>query len=334
MSKYSIILPVRNGGEYVKECIASILAQTCTDFNLLVLDNASTDGTTEWLQSLTDPRIVIYPAGRSLSIEENWGRIVHLPKNEYITLIGHDDLLDAHYLSVMDRLIAQYPDAGLWQSHFRFIDSQGAEIRKCKPMEPVLSPPAFLSVLLANRLDIMGTGFMMRAADYDDIGGIPGYPNLLFADFEMVVNLTNKNYFAVAQETCFSFRLHQSTTAVSPDTKMQQAFDRLMYFLKDLRQNDPALAPVIAEKAPEFIAAYAKGLSHRLLRTPVKKRAGLSVAGFLKRCRQYVEMLSPGSPANPATLPSIRLALLLDRTSAGRSLFLFFKKIYSKPVLK
>jgi glycosyltransferase involved in cell wall biosynthesis len=48
--KFSIILPVKNGGEYVKECVQSILAQSCPDFNLHILENCSTDGTAEWLQ--------------------------------------------------------------------------------------------------------------------------------------------------------------------------------------------------------------------------------------------------------------------------------------------
>ena len=39
MKKFSIILPVKNGGKYVKECVKSILFQTLNDFNLLVLDN-------------------------------------------------------------------------------------------------------------------------------------------------------------------------------------------------------------------------------------------------------------------------------------------------------
>ena len=106
--KYSIILPVRNGGEYVKECVNSILTQSLNSFNLLILDNCSTDGTFEWIISLNDARIKIYPAAKSLSIEENWDRIKSLPKNEFITLIGHDDILDKHYLEVMDRLISKH----------------------------------------------------------------------------------------------------------------------------------------------------------------------------------------------------------------------------------
>ena len=75
MFSYSIILPVRNGGAYVKKCVRSILQQGNMDFNLLVLDNCSTDGTAEWIESLGDERIIIYRSDRTLTIEENWGRI-------------------------------------------------------------------------------------------------------------------------------------------------------------------------------------------------------------------------------------------------------------------
>ena len=81
--KFSIILPVRNGGDYVKACINSILAQTVKDFNLLVLDNKSTDGTFEWITSLNDNRIKIFPSEESLTIEKNWSRITSIPKNEF-----------------------------------------------------------------------------------------------------------------------------------------------------------------------------------------------------------------------------------------------------------
>ena len=116
--KYSIILPVRNGGEYVKECVHSILSQTLNDFNLIVLDNCSTDGTLQWIQSLHDERIIIYPSNKPLTIEENWARIKEVKKNEFMTLIGHDDLLCTDYLETMEALIAQHPSASLYQTHF------------------------------------------------------------------------------------------------------------------------------------------------------------------------------------------------------------------------
>ena len=145
--KFSIILPVKNGGEYVKECVQSILLQTYQEFNLHILENCSTDGTAEWLQTLEDDRVIIIPSERSLSIEENWARILSIQKNEFITIIGHDDLFDKDYLQTIKALIAQYPDASLYQTHFKFIDATGNFIRHCKPMDEKQTGAEFLHAL-------------------------------------------------------------------------------------------------------------------------------------------------------------------------------------------
>jgi len=84
MNKFSIILPVHNGGEYVKECVKGILTQTVKNFDLLILENKSTDGTREWLGTLNDDRVKIYPAATLLSIEENWKRIAGIPKKNLL----------------------------------------------------------------------------------------------------------------------------------------------------------------------------------------------------------------------------------------------------------
>lgn len=332
--KYSIILPVRNGGEYVKECVNSILSQTLNTFNLHVLDNCSTDGTLEWIRSLNDDRIKIFPSAKSLTIEENWKRAAGISKNEYLTLIGHDDLLANNYLQVMDKLIAKHPNASLYQTHFSYIDSDGKKIRDCKPMQEVETAKDFLISLLTNSMDTRGTGFLMRSKDYDDLGGIPLYPNLLFADYELWLNLTRKSYKATASQNCFSFRLHYSTTSISPDIKLQQAFEQFIYFLHSLQKQDRELHEAIKQHAEEFLLVNCKGLSHRLLRTPIDKRDKLSVEAFIERCKLYSDLLIPFNTFKPTSVFSIWLARVLDSSGIGRSLFLFFKRIYSKPVLK
>lgn len=56
----SILTPVWNGLPYIKECVDSVLAQDFQDWEMIIADNASTDGTSEYLQSLTDPRIKVF----------------------------------------------------------------------------------------------------------------------------------------------------------------------------------------------------------------------------------------------------------------------------------
>ncbi len=332
--KYSIILPVRNGGEHVKKCVSSILSQSLLDFELHVLDNCSTDGTLEWLHTLDNPRIHLFSADRPLSIEENWGRIVSIRKNAFMTLIGHDDILDPHYLATMDGLIRKHPDARLYQAHFRYIDSRGATIRKCKPMDERQSPEEFIAFFLAGMIDNMGTGYMMRSADYDEAGGIPLYPNLLFADFELWIRLSTLGYKATAFEECFAFRLHYSTTANSSDLKYQYAFDRFVSYLENLQVESPSMKEAIRRYSLIFLMTYCKGLSHRLLRTPLKKRNGQTVALFVAGCCAYGNRLVPGNDFNPYNLFSMRLARVIDHFALTRGLFLLFKRLYSTPIMK
>ncbi|HLX93590.1 MAG TPA: glycosyltransferase family 2 protein [Puia sp.] len=335
MVKYSIILPVRNGGDYLKLAVQSILDQTFPHFELLVLDNCSNDGTAEWLKvkSGQDERLRIFPSDLPLSIEENWGRIAKIPKQEFVTLIGHDDLLFPEYLATMDALVRHHPGASLYQTHFRYIDGKGREIRKCLPMAEKQDAPQFLGDILSASIDIMGTGFMMRSTDYDRLGGIPPYPNLLFADFALWLELTRIAYKATSRKEEFAFRKHLSTTSVSPDIKMQQAFAMLVDYLGNLRKQDKAMEDELDRYGLAFLKKHCRGLAHRLLRTPFARRDGLTVTDFLDDCKQYAKRLVPKSAYDPRSDFSVLLAAFIDSNTFTRNLFLLFKKIYSKPVL-
>jgi glycosyltransferase involved in cell wall biosynthesis len=331
--RYSIILPVRNGGAYVKECINSVLAQSLCDFNLHVLDNYSNDGTGEWVRSLKDERIIYLPSERSLTIEENWFRISTIQKNEFITLIGHDDVLEKNYLEVIDNLRIKHPGASLYQTHFRYIDADGELVRRCRPMPERLLPEDLLAFLLCRMIDTVGTGFIMRATHYDKIGGIPMYPNLLFADFELWHRLTKPSYLAVSPEECFAFRLHQSTTTTSSDIKFQEAFSRLIDYLAN-EKKDPLSNTVIEKYAVDFIDFYTKAQAHRLLRTPASKREGRTVKYIGKQGKLYAGKLVPGNTFDPYNNFSFRLAAFIDSNPVTRAMFLGFKKVWKKPVLE
>lgn len=333
MNKFSIILPVKNGGDYLKECVNSILSQTYTNFNLLILENCSTDNTLNWLMSLHDDRIKIYPSSESLVIEENWARVLSIPKNEFMTLIGHDDILLPNYLQVMNDLIIKYPDASLYQAHFNYIDSVGNVIRHCKKMNETQYPEEVLGNFMSSNTDVLGTGFMMRSEDYNNTGGIPQYPSLLFADFELWINLSRKGFLAVTQENTFAFRIHQSTTSTSSDLKMLEAFDCFIKYLEKLQHQDKKFLDVITDKINLLLNFYCRGLTSRLIRSSLKKRNGLLVKQVIKRFENYAIGFPASKKFNPFNNLTILLAYIIDSNFITRFLFLVFKKTYSKPLV-
>ena len=193
--QFLIVLPVHNGGEYLKACVASILAQVHEHFRLVVLENSSTDDTQNWLRQLRDPGINVRESPAPLEIESNWARILQLDlSEEFLTIIGHDDLLDPGYLSQMSALIDAHPDAGLYQSHFRLIDKRGRRLRSCLPMPARETAEGFLAARLRLRRDSQGTGYMFRTSDYLRVGGIPLYKKLMFADDALWLGLMRGSY--------------------------------------------------------------------------------------------------------------------------------------------
>jgi glycosyltransferase involved in cell wall biosynthesis len=333
MAKFSIVLPVRNGGEYVKACVQSILHQTVSDFNLEVLENCSTDATGDWLKSLKDERIRIYPSQKPLTIEENWNRILHIPKNEYMTFIGHDDLLDNNFLEVMDKLIKKHPDAAFYQSHFRYINSKGDLIRHCKPMDEFQYTPEFLAFFLSNMSEL-SIGEMFKSADYDRVGGVQDYPNILYADFELWISLLGSGFRAVSSDECCSYRLHpRSTSSSSSDVNHCLAFLRLISFCIDLKEKNKGLAYIFSKYGQDFFGVNCRSLTHRLLRVPNNSRKTLTVDAFLRAYKSKMDILIGENSFVPDQIPQIRWAHWIDSNFIPRNLFYAFKKLYSRPVL-
>ena len=325
--KFSIILPVKNGGLLVKECVQSILSQTLQDFNLLILDNKSNDGTSEWLATLKDNRIKIFPSSESLSIEDNWKRIIDIPKSEFATLIGHDDILMPNFLHTINELIQTYPDASLYRTNFIFIDSYGNEIRNCLATPELMDAGKFINKSLQRAIDINGTGFVFRSSKYDLVQGIPNYPKLLFADYALWFSLVNNGSIATAKITAFKYRIHQNTSQTASPTIYINALRDFVSFLKELKTNQ-SLAKGIKKHAPEFIAYYCKSICHKLLRFKAEERNRTTVyqivSEFEKECRDISE--------NPAysikKLKGIKSALLIDSNAISRLLFRMLRKLY------
>lgn len=332
INKFSIILPVKNGGGYIKECVQSILSQTYAGFNLHILENQSTDGTAEWLQTLTDERIIIISSKKSLSIEENWARILFIDKNEFMTIIGHDDLFEKNYLQTMHDLIQQYPDASLYQTHFKFIDAKGNFIKRCKPMDEKQTAAEFLHSLFTDSIDTMGTGYVMRSKDYDAVGGIPPYPNLLFADHALWIKLTALSYKATAPAESFLYRLHENLSKKSDAARYINAFYNYLGFLVELNKTHTEIAGTIEEYISTYILYYCRSLSHRLLKAPLNERNGITVSGFINNCIHYNNVLTNNSKDLHTNQFNIRLAKIIDGNAVLTKVYLLIRKVYKKPI--
>ncbi len=293
-AKFTLILPSYNGGAYLQECVVSIRAQTYADWTLAVLDDGSTDGSLEWLRGLDEPRLALYPAPEHLGIVGNWARALEIPKAEFITIIGQDDRLDPDYLAVMDTLTRERPDAGLYHTHFRFINKRGKLIRPCRPMPARETAAEYLTALFTGRRDTYGTGYLMRSARYGAVGGIPPFEKLLFADDALWMALMQGAYKATAPAECFSCRLHPASA--SGGTGWQSwlaAMPPYASFLADLAARSPDFAQAYAAHAPAYFDGWRRSLWTLALTQATRQNRRVE-PGALQTITDVAARLPPG----------------------------------------
>jgi len=126
--RVSVGLPVFNGERYLEETLDSILAQTYSDFELIISDNASTDRTEEICRAYAakDERIRYFRNGTNLGAAKNFNRVFELSSGEYFKWAPHDDIIAPDFLMRCVEVLDQDPTVVLCYSKVKFIDEFGS----------------------------------------------------------------------------------------------------------------------------------------------------------------------------------------------------------------
>jgi glycosyltransferase involved in cell wall biosynthesis len=139
----SIGLPVFNGERYLRKAIESILAQSYGDFELILSDNASSDGTADICSAFStlDERVRFERNATNCGAAANFNRVVHRARSPYFKWAAHDDLLDKTYLARTLAALEAAPDAIAAHTHVAFIDEHDRVVRDDPfPLRHVGSP--------------------------------------------------------------------------------------------------------------------------------------------------------------------------------------------------
>ena len=125
--RVSIGMPVYNGEKYIEEAIQSILAQSYTDFEFIVSDNASTDRTQEICLGYAskDPRVRYCRNSKNLGAAPNYNRAFELSSGEFFKWADYDDMITPDFLSKCIDILDRYPDVVLCYPLSRVIDENG-----------------------------------------------------------------------------------------------------------------------------------------------------------------------------------------------------------------
>ncbi len=201
--KVTVIIPVYNREKYVSEAIDSILTQSFTDFELLLIDDGSTDGSVEVMRSYTDPRIRLVYNGSNLGIPKTRNKSLQLARGEYIAMLDSDDYAHPDRLKKQVAFLDRHPDYAVVGSWAAEMDENGRLWRRIK-IFPV-SPGEVQSGLLF-RCCFLHPSIMARKAVLQVYGYRDQY--VVCSDFELLVRIARKYKLGNLPQILVRHRIH------------------------------------------------------------------------------------------------------------------------------
>lgn len=176
--KFSVIIPLYNKAPYVAKAIDSVLAQTYTDYELVIMDDGSKDGSFTVASKAVEgcPNFHLYrQANGGVSVARN--NAVSLSRGEYLCFLDADDWWEPTFLEEMSKLIDDFPDAGIYGTNYTIVNEtkrktrvadigveQGFEsgyINYCQVYAKTLAMPLWTGAV------------SMPKAVFDEMGGFP-----------------------------------------------------------------------------------------------------------------------------------------------------------------
>jgi glycosyltransferase involved in cell wall biosynthesis len=121
----SVVIPLYNKENYIVTTLKSVLAQTYSDFEVIVVDDGSGDKSVEAALSTGDSRVrVVSKTNGGVSSARNRG--IDEARSRYVALLDGDDIWEPEFLSEMNKLINDFPEASLWGCTWAFIREDGS----------------------------------------------------------------------------------------------------------------------------------------------------------------------------------------------------------------
>lgn len=202
MPLISVVIPVYNGEKTIRETIKSVSNQTFSDFELLIINDGSTDSTVEIVSSIQDPRINIfsYP-NAGLAATRNRG--ISLASGEYISFIDADDLWTPDKLEAQLKALKENPQAAVAYSWTDHIDESGQVFRDGPHL--TFNDDVFARLLL---VDFVGNGSnpLIRTQVFAKVGGFDEtLPEV--EDWDMWLRLAARYHFVAVPSPQILYRM-------------------------------------------------------------------------------------------------------------------------------
>lgn len=229
----SIILTAYNFEAYINAAIQSLLAQdTQYSYELIVVDDCSSDATLARIQAISDSRIRLIAHTQNQGAAASINEAFALANGRYVARFDGDDVWLPHFLETTVKVLEQNPHVGLVYGDVAFIDAQGKVLNPHSPVPNYngWEKPALLKALLSDYL-ICAPAVLARKEAW--MLALPLPEHLLYCDFEMALAMATQWEFRYVPAVLAQYRLHTQnmhSTAIRHRRAESSIMDTLQRF--------------------------------------------------------------------------------------------------------
>ena len=234
-NKVTVLMPVYNAGEYLKEAIESILKQTFTNLTLLIIDDCSTDGSANVAKSFDDQRIKLLVNQKNLGLSASLNIGIENASTKYIARMDQDDISLPNRIEEQLNFMEANRDIGVCGTYIEAFSPSGSRLKKfpikdadIKVMLLFNSPLAHPTVMI--RKEILDKYELKYDSNYDGA-----------EDYDLWERMSKFTRMENIPKVLFRYRLHQSQLSrISPtkqakvDKIQKRQYDRLNIEKDDL----------------------------------------------------------------------------------------------------
>lgn len=221
--KVSVIMPVYNGERYIREAVESVLHQTFSDWELLIVNDASTDGTEKILESFKDPRLKIIKNDKNLGSVVSRNIAFNQIKSEYVAILDADDVAAPTRLEEQVRFLDAHPDFGLVASWSKTIAENGRQIGH---VVKDTTPPEKIPIKLLFHNVLAFSSVMMRKS------AMPAIPfkewSVPVEDVALYLKMLPNSKFAILPKVLVNYRSHEKGISKVYGAKRREVMDKLI----------------------------------------------------------------------------------------------------------
>nr|WP_288812020.1 glycosyltransferase family A protein [uncultured Sphingobacterium sp.] len=209
----SIIIPLYNKEETIKNTVSSVFRQEYSKFELLIVDDGSTDNSIKLLSEITDPRLVIITkANGGVSDARNFG-IKHA-RGKCIFFLDADDLITTDCLSIFVGMLDRYTDESVYVCNFKITSNDNSGIVYCREKkERLFTNP--IKALWERRIFPRTGAMMIKKTCFDEIGFFP-INMTVYEDLEFILRLLNKYSVVYNPAVLLSYQSEYNSLSKKP----------------------------------------------------------------------------------------------------------------------